>query len=216
MQKETRNSFLSIFLLLVSLLPGNQAIGEETSNTVTVDDVEQIGSYKLRLRVETIASKETIWRLWEDVDNWKQYDEILVYSMLDEGQKFEVGATGAVKAKGSPRSKFELTEVTTGVSFTERLTTPLWQSIYLLRYFEEDSAPEQDTVATEESEATENTEAEPESEKTVFVHEVHFKGSLKWLIYAVAGNTFRTELPRVMNNLKRVAEAKSAAEANQE
>ena len=91
-----------------------------------------------------------------------------------------------MKAKGAPKSKFKLIEVTSGVSFTERLTTPLWQSIDLLRYFEES-----------------------EDGETVFVHEVHFKGSLRWIIYAAAGKTFKKELPRVMNNLRDVAEEKS-------
>ena len=158
-----------------------------SAQAATVEDVEQLSPYKLRLKVKTSASKETVWQLWEDVENWKQFDEILLYSRLDEGHQFEVGATGVVKAKGAPKSKFKLIEVTSGVSFTERLTTPLWQSIDLLRYFEES-----------------------EDGETIFVHEVHFKGSLRWIIYAAAGKTFKKELPRVMNNLRDVAEAKNS------
>lgn len=187
----TRPQFLvSLFQLLVFLVFLSLALANPVS-AVTVDDVEQVSAYKMRLKVETSASQETIWQLWEDVENWKQFDEILLYSMLDEGHSFELGATGVVKAKGAPKSKFKLIEVTPGVSFTERLTTPLWQSIDLLRYFEEGK-----------------------DGKTIFVHEVHFKGSLKWIIYAAAGKTFKKELPRVMNNLKEVAEAQSSSAEN--
>lgn len=179
-------SLLIFPLLLLHALLINTASGE----SVDVDDVEHLGNYQLRLKVETSASKETIWQLWEDVENWKQYDELVIYSMLDEGQSFETGATGVVKAKGAPKSKFKLTEVSKGISFTERLTTPLWQSIDLVRYFEES-----------------------ETGNVVFVHEVHFKGTLRWLIYAVAGKPFKKELPRVMNKLKEVAEAQQSSPA---
>ena len=185
----TRLSFInSLSYLLLALIC---ALSICPAHAATVEDVEQLSAYKLRLKVETSASKETVWQLWEDVRNWKQYDEILLYSMLDEGHSFEVGATGVVKAKGAPKSKFKLIEVTPSVSFTERLSTPLWQSIDLVRYFEEG-----------------------EDGKTIFVHEVHFKGSVRWIIYAAAGKTYKKELPRVMNKLRDVAEAQTSTSKN--
>lgn len=174
------HSLVLLHMLLACLLLSGKAISAD------IDDVEHLGNYKLKLKVETSASQETIWQLWQDVENWKQYDELVIYSMLDPGLSFETGATGVVKTKSAPKSKFTLIEVTPQISFTERLSTPLWQSIDLVRYFEEG-----------------------ENGSTIFVHEVHFKGSLRWLIYAVAGKTFKSELPRVMNKLKEVAEAQS-------
>ncbi len=183
-----RKKLLGIFLLVILALSSPTM---SIAQAVTVDDVEHLGDYRLKLKFETTASKETIWKLWSDVENWKQYDQIIIYSRLDKGQNFETGATGVVKTTSAPKSKFKLTEVTQGVSFTERLTTPLWQSIDLLRYFEKS-----------------------ENGNTVVVHEVHFKGALRWLIYAVAGKPFKKELPRVMNKLKEIAEAQSAPAEN--
>jgi len=176
---QTLYSFFCFSLLALA----NCAFAE----TASIDDVEQVTNYKLRLKVETSASRETIWQLWEDVDNWQQYDELVIYSKLDEGHVFETGARGEVKAKGAPKSRFVLTEVIPGEAFTERLATPLWQSIDLHRYFETS-----------------------ETGNTIFVHEVEFKGRLRWLIYSVAGATFKKEMPRVMNKLREVAELNEA------
>ncbi len=155
----------------------------QAQEKATVEDVTQVNKYSLQLKVETTASRETIWQLWEDVENWKRYDELVIYSRLDPGHEFVKGAQGEVKAKGAPKSRFTLTEVSPGNSFTERLSTPLWQSINLHRYFETS-----------------------DNGNTVFVHEVEFKGRLRWLIYAAAGATFKKELPRVMNKLRELAE----------
>ena len=150
-------------------------------------EAEVLSGYRLKYSVETTAKPATIWRLWSDVENWKKFDTLLQYSHLDEGQEFVSGATGVIKAAGASKTRFKLVEVTEGVSFTEKLFVPLYQSIELKRYFEE---PEQ---------------SEDEI-KTVFTHEVVFKGPLRFLIYAVAAKTFKEELPLVMGRLRDVAE----------
>lgn len=154
------------------------------ANEPQVDRVEVLSGYRLKYSVETTAKQSTVWGLWSDVENWKRFDTLLEYSHLDEGQRFEAGATGVIKADGASKTGFRLTEVTPGVSFTETLFVPLYQRIELKRYFEKS-----------------------ESGQTIFTHEVVFKGRLRFLIYSVAASQFKKELPLVMGRLKAVAES---------
>jgi len=149
-----------------------------------VGKAEVLSGYRLKYSLATTAKRSTIWRLWSDVENWNKFDTLLEYSYLDEGHKFELGATGEIKADGASKTRFELIEVSDGVSFTEKLFVPLYQSIELKRYFE-------------------NTDAD----ETIFTHEVVFKGRLRFLIYAFAAGSFKKELPLVMARLKEVAES---------
>lgn len=173
-----RAVFLLAGLLVLSLASANEP------HVGSVDSVEVLSGYRLKYSVETTAKPSTIWGLWSDVENWKRFDTLLEYSRLDEGQHFEQGATGVVKADGAGKTRFKLTQVTPDVSFTETLFVPLYQRIELKRYFEKS-----------------------ESGKTKFTHEVVFKGRLRFLIYAVAASSFKKELPLVMGRLKAVAES---------
>jgi len=156
------------------------ASGAEQPVTNKIIDLDGC-SYKLS--IPTSASKKTIWRLWADVENWKDYDTILEYSYLEDDAKFEVGATGYVNARGAPKTKFELIEVNSGKSFVESLKLPLYNQLELKRYFEKNAAGQ-----------------------TIFTHEVEFKGPLKSLMYLLLANTFKKELPLVMGRLKALAE----------
>lgn len=160
-----------------------------SAKDVSVEDVERLPNYSFKLSVATSASKSTIWRLWSDVENWKTYDTILQYSHLIDGAEFAVGAQGYVKAKGAPKTKFELIEVCAPDHFVERLKIPLYQAIELRRYFENDAAG-----------------------KIVFTHEVNFRGSLRWLAHALLGNNFRHETVRVMTRLRDLAERQEMQE----
>jgi len=152
-----------------------------------IEDVVELPNYSLKYSVETTAKKSTIWRLWSDVENWKKFDTLLEYSYLVDDAKFETGAIGYLNAKGAPKTKFKLIEVNPGISFTERLSVPLYQTIDLQRYFEIN-----------------------EKGTTTFTHEVNFKGSLKPVMYALLCRTFKKELIHVMRNLKDVAELEDA------
>jgi len=148
-----------------------------------VDNVIELPNYSLKYSVETSAKKNTIWRLWSDVENWKRFDTLLGYSYLADNAKFKTGAIGYLNAKGAPKTKFILTEVNDGISFTESLKILLYQTIDLQRYFEVNNKG-----------------------KTTFTHEVNFKGSLKSILYFLLSGTFKNELINVMENLKKVAE----------
>jgi len=153
------------------------------------DDIVVLPGCSFKLSVATTARKSTLWRLWSDVENWKKFDTLLKYSYLKNGAKFEQGSVGYLKARGAPRTKFELVEVVESVSFIERLKLPFLQSIELRRYFEVD-----------------------ENGRTVFTHEVKFRGGLKFIMYALLSRTFKRELHKVMGNLKEVAEREELQE----
>jgi len=139
--------------------------------------------YVLTHSMTTTASPETIWGLWEDVENWKRFDTLLEYSKLENNANFTTGARGVIKAEGAPKTKFKLFDVVLGKSFTERLYVPLYQVIDLKRHV-----------------------GLNENGETVFTHEVHFKGRLRFFIHWVAAKSFKKELPLVMGRLKDVAE----------
>ncbi len=142
-------------------------------------------NYSMKLSIETDASKATIWALWADVKNWKQFDERLEYSFLVDDAPFEKSAIGYVKGKGAPKTKFILTKVEIGVSFTEVLKLPLWQTVHLQRYFEKSLKG-----------------------KTIFTHEVNFKGGLKSVYYRLLARAFKKDLKLVMEKMKVLAENK--------
>ncbi len=156
---------------------------QTTAATLTKDDVKVLPHCSFKLSVHTSASKNTIWRLWSDVENWKEFDTELRYSYLVGDSKFSAGAIGYLKANGAPKTKFVLTEFEELESFTESLRIPLFQVIELKRYFEADS-----------------------NGGTTFTHEVVFKGGLKFIMYSLLAGKFKRELVNVMENLKEVAE----------
>jgi len=90
-------------------------------------EVVYLPDYSLKYSVKVQASKATIWDIWSDVDNWKDFDERLQYSYLDGDKAFKQGAIGYLKAKNAPKTKFEIIQFEKGVSY---------QTIELQRYFE--------------------------------------------------------------------------------
>ena len=172
------NNIICVILLYVLLLTAGHAA-----------KIVNLPGYAFKYSLETSASKATIWRLWEDVENWKKYDTILQYSYLQDNAEFEAGAIGYVKAKGAPKTRFELIEVNKPTSFVESLKLPLFNSLLLKRYFEVN-----------------------DSGKTTFTHEIEFKGPLRWLTHALIGSTFKKETPLVMGRLKDIAEMEEQEE----
>lgn len=153
------------------------------SASISANEIVKLPDYGMKLSIVTKASKAAIWQLWEDVDNWKDFDERLEYSYLIDGARFEKGAIGYIKGQGAPKTRFELTQVNNGVAFTEVLYLPLWQTIELKRYFEESEAGH-----------------------TVFTHEVNFKGALKPLFYCFLARSFAKDLKKVMTTMKTLAQ----------
>jgi len=183
---------ISYFISCLVFIAGVVFLYNSTINAkesvISADDLDSqivsTGKCSYSLTLTANASKEVIWHLWEDVENWKTYDTVIQYSYLEDEAEFAIGATGFVKTKGAPRTKFELTEMDKGNSFVEKLKLPLWSSLDLKR-----------RVVIVDS----NTVA--------FTHEVEFKGQFKGLMYSLLAKRFKKDLKKVMINMKTLAEA---------
>ena len=148
-------------------------------------EVVYLPDYSLKYSVKVQASKATVWSIWSDVDNWKDFDERLQYSYLDGDKAFKQGAIGYLKAKNAPKTKFEIIQFEKGVSFTQSLKIPLYQTIELQRYFE----PSEDGAL-------------------IVTHEVNFKGPLRAMMYALLCRPFKKDLKLVLGRIQEIAEEK--------
>lgn len=59
--------------------------------------------------VMTTATKAQIWRVWTDVETWKDWDHEIEFSRLDG--PFKEGTTGCLKMHNSPILKTKITQV---------------------------------------------------------------------------------------------------------
>lgn len=59
--------------------------------------------------VETDATPKQIWRLWQDVENWKTWDRDILLSRIDG--PFQEGTTGCTQFIGTPLFKTLLKQV---------------------------------------------------------------------------------------------------------
>lgn len=129
---------------------------------------------------ETTASPEEIWSIWIDVPNWKNWDIGLKDAFIEDGFKLET--EGIILSLEERKSKFKVVAFVEGESYTYKTKLPLG-SLYVKRYL-----------------STENG-------KTVFTHEVWFKGITKGIFAKAFGSKFRNMLPEVLTNIKTIAEA---------
>lgn len=84
--------------------------------------------------VSKTTSKEQIWKLFSNVDNWASWDQGIEYAKL-EGP-FQKGSFFTLKPKGGPKVKIELIEATPNKSFTDLTRFPL-AKMYGSHTFEE-------------------------------------------------------------------------------
>lgn len=129
--------------------------------------------------LETTASPERIWQVWTDVPNWKSWDKGLKAAELTG--PFAAGTTGKLIPDKGPSSRFTLTEVMVGQSYTFRTRLPLG-SLYVKRVLSQQNG------------------------RTVFTHEVWFKGLTKGIFGRALGKNYRQILPDVMTRIKTLAE----------
>ena len=131
--------------------------------------------------VETSASPEKIWTIWTDVSQWKTWDTGLKDALMSD--PFKLGAKGTIVSLEGRKSKFKVVEYEEGLSYTIKTKLPLG-SLYVKR-----------TLSTQ-------------SGKTIFTHEVWFKGLTGGLFAKRFGPKFRKMLPEVMLKIKQLAESK--------
>jgi hypothetical protein len=80
------------------------------------------------------VTKEQMWKLFSDVNNWKSWDESIESASL-EG-KFEKGNYFNFQPKGGPKMKIKILEAIENKNFTDLTTFPL-AKMYGEHLFEE-------------------------------------------------------------------------------
>lgn len=80
------------------------------------------------------VSKEQVWKLFSDVNNWPSWDNGVEFAKL-EG-KFEKGNHFMFQPKGGPKLKIGIVEATENRSFTDHTKFPL-ANMYGQHHFEE-------------------------------------------------------------------------------
>ena len=69
------------------------------------------------------VTKEEIWKVWQDVNNWHKWDTDIEYAVLNG--PFEVGAKFLLKPKGGPKVNLEFIEVEPLKAYTDFTRFPL-------------------------------------------------------------------------------------------
>ncbi len=131
-----------------------------------------------KITIKTNATKEQIWNLWTDVENWNQWDNQVEFSKL-KGH-FEKGVYGILKPTKGPESKFKLISVEKLKEFTTRASLPLTKMDF--------------------------THEINEKNGTLYItHGVKMTGLLTFLFSKIIGQKIINELPNAMKKLSEMA-----------
>lgn len=158
-------------LLLASLLISVQALAQP-------DQLRQTNTH-FSHTLTTTARPETIWIIWTDVPNWSRWDDGLKTADLDG--PFTVGTGGRLIPDKGPKSRFVITDLVPGQSYTFRTRLPLG-SLYVKRFLTQQNG------------------------QTAFTHEVWFTGLTKGIFGRALGRNYRAILPDVLEKIKTLAE----------
>ncbi len=132
-----------------------------------------------KVTIETNATKEQIWKLWTNVENWNNWDNQVEFSKLNG--KFEKGTYGILKPIKSPKSKFQLISVENLRAFTTRSYLPLTKMDF-------------------------THELNEKKGKLYITHGVKITGVLTFLFSKIIGKKIIKELPDAMEQLSKMAE----------
>ncbi len=92
---------------------------------------------KMFSKVYQGVTKEEIWRVWVDVNNWPKWDRELEYCKLDNA--FTEGNQFTLKVRGGPKLKIYLSKVEANKTFTDQCKF-FGASMYDIHELEETSA----------------------------------------------------------------------------
>lgn len=168
-----------LFIAVLIVLPAM------ASSQTILNEIVKLPSFAFKYSVATSANKSTIWKLWTDVENWKEFDVLLEYSNLEPDIVFAENAKGTLKAEGAPEVSFKIQNLVDDESFIVQLQIPLFQTIQQHRYFEHDN-----------------------NGLTIFTHEVEFSGGLSPFVYFFLNRIYKRETQAVVDRIKVLAENK--------
>lgn len=135
--------------------------------------------------VETTASAEDIWNIWQNVSQWNTWDHGIEYSSIDG--PFAEGTKGVLKPKGGPLVRTELTRVEP------------------MRMFVDESRLFLATIVV----SHELTES---NDMTAVTHCIEINGPLAFVFAFLIGRTMKKNLPQEMKAMVEKAENLNLAE----
>lgn len=135
--------------------------------------------WKKEIIIETEATKEQIWKVWSDVQNWNKWDNEVKSSEIKG--KFEQGTIGILKPKNGPKSKFKLEYVNYPIEFISRSSLPLAKMDVTHKLTEING-------------------------KLFLTHGVEIRGVTSFLFSKIIGKKIIEELPKALRNLSKMAE----------
>jgi hypothetical protein len=128
--------------------------------------------------VVTDASKESIWKAWADVENWKNWDEGLEWCRMDG--EFKAGTTYTLKPKGGSEAKAIITECQPLQRFSDVTSLPLAKLEF-------------------------SHELKNEKDGLHVTHRIIITGALGFFFVQVIGKDTVRDFPKTIGNLVRVA-----------
>lgn len=129
--------------------------------------------------VETTASPETVWKIWQDVSNWNTWDHGIEFSTING--PFQAGTTGTLKPKGGPLVHTTLTQVEPMQMFVDEAKLPMTRIIV--------------SHSLKES-----------GGKTYVTHTIEMRGLLSFVFAFLIGRNMKKNLPQEMMAMVRKAE----------
>ncbi|MBA2307246.1 SRPBCC family protein [Candidatus Dependentiae bacterium] len=132
--------------------------------------------------VETTASPQEIWNIWQDVANWNTWDHGIEYSTIDG--PFQEGTTGTLKPKGGSLVHTKLTRVEPLKLFIDESKLPLAR-IIVSHYMNSSNGFTQVT------------------------HQIEMDGPLSFVFAFLIGRTMKKNLPQEMMAMVKKAETGS-------
>ena len=132
--------------------------------------------------VETEASPQQIWKIWEDVKNWNTWDSGLEFSEIDG--PFHAGTTGRLKPKGGPLVRTKLTAVEPMKLFVDEARLPGTKIIV-------------------------SHSMRRSGNKTYVTHRIEMRGIFSWIFSFLIGREMKKNLPVEMQALVKKAEKMS-------
>lgn len=121
--------------------------------------------------VETTASPEAIWEIWQDVTNWSTWDHDIEFSTING--PFKTGMTGTLKPKGGPLVYTKLTAVEPKKLFINEAKLPLAR-IIVSHFLTESNG------------------------KIHVTHQIEMTGPLAFFFAFVIGRNMKKNLPQTM------------------
>jgi hypothetical protein len=137
-------------------------------------------------RIAIAASPESIFRIYEDVQNWPTWDPDTKQAFLDG--PFQVGSRGRITPPKGMSVPMLLTQVVSGKCFTVESKIPLFRMLF-------------------------EHELVPLPGATEVIHRVTFSGLLSIVLGPMLSKQLNSGLPITLRNLKALAENMAAANA---